>query len=153
MAKSRSGKQSPAMYPGGKGSGKKYNRQIPNPRHTGGDQPWKVGGDNYHRSKVRDLRKLAGMIRMLDDVDPEEDPYQVFQILANRNQDYLSGLMQMARGGSRKRISTVVPSIGSSQSKGRLPPTRVVSWKVISVTYCVPVRTVSQLSRMIGTAV
>lgn len=38
---------------------------------------------------------LAGMIEALEGIDPREDPFQVFQILSNRNSEYLSELLGM----------------------------------------------------------
>ncbi|MDF1862224.1 MAG: hypothetical protein P1U87_18555 [Verrucomicrobiales bacterium] len=38
---------------------------------------------------------LAGMIQALEGIDPRQDPFQVFQILSNRNSEYLSELLGM----------------------------------------------------------
>ncbi len=39
--------------------------------------------------------KLAGILAALESIDAEKDPYRVFQLLNNRNSDYLSELLTM----------------------------------------------------------
>ena len=43
----------------------------------------------------RERSNLAGMIGALEGIDPEEEPFRVFQILSNRNSEYLSELLSM----------------------------------------------------------
>lgn len=42
-----------------------------------------------------EVSRLAGMLNVLESVDPETDPFRVFQIVSNRNREYLSELMGM----------------------------------------------------------
>ena len=82
-----------------------------------------LAGGNALAEAESEKSKLAGMIRMLEDVDPEKDPYQVFQILANRNQDYLSGLMQMQAAAktsfaeARQKYTARHPSYQAAQTR------------------------------------
>ena len=42
-----------------------------------------------------EMARLAGTVEALQSIDPEKDPYRVFQILSNRNSEYLSNLLSM----------------------------------------------------------
>ncbi len=42
-----------------------------------------------------EMARLAGTVQALQVIDPQEDPYRVFQILSNRNSEYLSNLLSM----------------------------------------------------------
>ncbi|NNE93511.1 MAG: hypothetical protein HKN23_17835 [Verrucomicrobiales bacterium] len=42
-----------------------------------------------------EVSRLAGMLSALSEIDPESEPIRVFQILSNRNSEYLSELMTM----------------------------------------------------------
>ena len=51
---------------------------------------------------------LAGMIKALEGIEPQEEPFRVFQILSNRNSEYLSELLGMhARAKSEFGLHTV----------------------------------------------
>lgn len=42
-----------------------------------------------------EMARLAGTVATLDSVDPEKDPYRVFQVMSNRNNEYLANLLSM----------------------------------------------------------
>lgn len=49
---------------------------------------------------------LEGTVAALAGIDPEEDPYRIFQILKNRNSEYLSELLVM-HAGAKTELATV----------------------------------------------
>lgn len=66
---------------------------------------------------------LAGMIEALEGIEPREDPFRVFQILSNRNSEYLSELLSMhARAKSelsvaKQQYQPTHPSFKSAESR------------------------------------
>lgn len=66
---------------------------------------------------------LAGMIEALEGIEPREDPFRVFQILSNRNSEYLSELLSMhARAKSdhsvaKEQYQPGHPSYKSAESR------------------------------------
>tara|TARA_R110002096_G_scaffold92441_2_gene208992 strand:- start:222 stop:2258 length:2037 start_codon:yes stop_codon:yes gene_type:complete len=66
---------------------------------------------------------LAGMIEALEEIEPEKDPFRVFQILSNRNSEYLSELLGMyARakselGVAKEQYRDVHPSYKTAESR------------------------------------
>jgi len=70
-----------------------------------------------------EMARLAGTVEALRAIDPRQDPYRVFQILSNRNSEYLSNLLSMLAAaktelaGVKKRSTERAPEYKAAVSR------------------------------------
>ncbi len=70
-----------------------------------------------------EMARLAGTVQALGAIDPQTDPYRVFQILSNRNSEYLSNLLSMLAAaktelaGVKKRSTEIAPDYRAAVSR------------------------------------
>ena len=70
-----------------------------------------------------EVARLAGTVKALQSIDPDKDPYRVFQILSNRNSEYLSNLLSMLAAAKaelaavRKRSTERAPDYRAAVSR------------------------------------